>query len=266
MQYLASNFMLSASMTYFKNPCYHLLSVIFFLLLLPSGLATREEGEALLNWKNSLSPSSFLESWSSTNLNNLCNWTGITCNSEASVSEINLSQKQLQGTLAEFRFNLLPSLKTFTISRNNFTGPIPSDIGNSTELQYVDFSFNFLNGFIPYQVSHLQRLRALDLSYNLLEAPNWSEFLPIPSLTKLYLRSNNLASKFPGFISSCQSLTYLDLSHNFITGDLAQESVFNKMINLESFSIRNNSIQGPFSPSIFSLVKLRFLDLSRNNF
>lgn len=76
-----------------------------------------------------LSPS-FFDSWSLANLNNLCNWATITCTTAGSVYEIDLSYKQLSGTLASFGFTSFPNLNSFMIKDNYFTGPIPRDIKN----------------------------------------------------------------------------------------------------------------------------------------
>ncbi|KAL1826063.1 hypothetical protein ACET3Z_012841 [Daucus carota] len=252
-----------------QMPCY-LLLLVFFLSLLPSSLTIvstrRQEGEALVNWKNSLPPSSFLNYWSVTNLTSLCNWTGIVCNSAGSVSEINLSGKKLSGTLDMFGFTSFPNLKHFTITDNKFSGPIPAGIAYLEELQYLDFSSNNLNGSIPFQVSYLQKLLTLDLTDNHLEAPIWSLFFPMPFLSSMHLARNDLASKFPDFISSCLNLSYLDLSNNFFKGDLVSGSVFKNLHNLESLNIRHNSFEGLFPPTIFNLSKLKVLDLSKNKF
>ena len=127
-------------MVNFVKPCYPLLFV-FFLSLLQSILTT-QEGEALVKWKNSLAPSSFLDSWSLTNLDNLCNWTGITCNSAGSVSKINLFEKQLDGMLFEFGFTSFPNLNNLTLANNFFSGPIPSAIENLTQLQYLYLTYS----------------------------------------------------------------------------------------------------------------------------
>ena len=52
---------LRRNMAHFLKPS-HLLLFVFFLSLLQSILLTRPEGEALVKWKNSLAPSSFLDS------------------------------------------------------------------------------------------------------------------------------------------------------------------------------------------------------------
>ncbi|XP_063946265.1 receptor-like protein 36 [Daucus carota subsp. sativus] len=247
---------------------YHLLLLVFFSSLLPSILlATRREGEALVKWKNSLAPSSFLDSWSLSDLDNLCNWTGITCNSASSVSQINLSQKQLDGTLSEFGFTSFPNLENLTIRDNSFSGLIPPGIANLTQLQYLDLSYNYFSGSIPYEVSHLQRLRVLDLSYNEMQAPKWSDFSPMPFMSILNLRANHLVSKFPEFISNSFSLTFLDLGDNKFTADhLVLESEFTNLQNLETLFLDGNSFEGTFPPNIFRLSKLKYLSLSANKF
>ena len=108
-------------MAHFVRPS-HLLLFVFFLSSLESILATRQEGEALVKWKNSLAPSSFLHSWSLTNLENLCNWTGITCNSAGSVSEINLCEKQHQ----EQKHKLLCDGRRASSPLHSILGPSPT--------------------------------------------------------------------------------------------------------------------------------------------
>lgn len=137
--------MISRNMVHFEKP-YHLLLLVLFLSLLPFILTTlptaRLEGEALLKWKNSLTPSPFLDSWLLTSLTNLCNWTGIICDSAGLITEISLSRKELRGTLANFDFTSFPNLNRLTMTDNKFTGSIPPGIEYLTKLQYLDFSSN----------------------------------------------------------------------------------------------------------------------------
>lgn len=73
-------------MTIFHNPLVLILFHVIFISILPVSITSsrRTEGEALVKWKHSLLPSSSLNSWSLNNLENLCNWTGITCNTAGS--------------------------------------------------------------------------------------------------------------------------------------------------------------------------------------
>ena len=70
------------------------------------------------------------------------------------------------------------NFRIYKLSNNNFTCPIPPDIGNLTELQHLDFSSNKLTAAIPDQVSHLQTLRTLNLSDNQLGSSKLVRFFP----------------------------------------------------------------------------------------
>ncbi|KAA8550719.1 hypothetical protein F0562_002403 [Nyssa sinensis] len=250
--------------------------------------SVRTEAEALVEWKDGLS-SSFLNSWSLTNNGNLCNWTGIVCNTDGSISEINLSDANLTGTLTHFSFTSFPNLTRFDLNYNNlnesipstignlsnltfldlsinlFDGNIPREIGQLTELRYLGFFNNFLNGTIPYQVCNLQKVWYLDLGSNYLETPDWSKFSGMPLLTHLSFYLNELTLEFPDFIPNCWNLTYLDLSLNHFTGPIP-ESVFTNLGKLEYLNLTDNSFQGSLSLKISKLSKLKDLRLASNNF
>ncbi|CAL8178263.1 unnamed protein product [Prunus armeniaca] len=275
------------------KPTYLLLLLhIFLLALLPFKAISspKTQAEALLSWKNTFydAPPS-LTSWSLTNLNNLCNWYAIVCdqNSEQ-VSQIDLSNFNIDATLTDFNFAPFLNLTQFNLNGNNFGGPIPSAIGNLsklttldlgnnffgqeipveisklTKLKYLSFFNNSLTGAIPYQLFNLQNVQFLILGRNnfFFETPGWSKFSGMPSLTYLDLSGNYFHSVFPKFISERRNLTFLDLSENFLTGQIP-EQVFTNLGKLEYLNLTNNRFQGPL-PSNFP--KLKHLHLAQNNF
>ncbi|CAB4321745.1 unnamed protein product [Prunus armeniaca] len=275
------------------KPTYLLLLLhIFLLALLPFKAISspKTQAEALLSWKNTFydAPPS-LTSWSLTNLNNLCNWYAIVCdqNSEQ-VSQIDLSNFNIDATLTDFNFAPFLNLTQFNLNGNNFGGPIPSAIGNLsklttldlgnnffgqeipveisklTKLKYLSFFNNSLTGAIPYQLFNLQNVQFLILGRNnfFFETPGWSKFSGMPSLTYLDLSGNYFHSVFPKFISECRNLTFLDLSENFLTGQIP-EQVFTNLGKLEYLNLTNNRFQGPL-PSNFP--KLKHLHLAVNAF
>ncbi|GMN49040.1 hypothetical protein TIFTF001_018208 [Ficus carica] len=123
----------------------HLLILLLhdiLLLFLPFRTTStpRTQAEALLKWKNNLSSSpSTLNSWSLTNVNCLCNWTSIVCdNSTVEISQINLTNLNLTGTLDQFDFTPFQNITAFNLSNNNLLG---TRIGTC--------NFIFASGLLP---------------------------------------------------------------------------------------------------------------------
>lgn len=127
----------------FPNPGLVLLFnvVLFSLLPLKTTSSIQTQAEALLQWKSSLSfsPPS-LDSGSLSNLNNLCNWTSITCGgATGAVSQIDLSYGYLSGSIARFNFTPFANLTLFNLNSNNIDGSIPVAIGTLSKLVVLDF-------------------------------------------------------------------------------------------------------------------------------
>lgn len=270
-------------------------ALIFHILLLcflPSKIAAslQTEAEALVKWKNSLSPSlpSTLDSWSLNNMVDLCNWGAIVCDSKnTTVSEINLSGANLTGTLAGLDFTSVPNLTRLDLSYNKFNGTIPSDIVNLSklifldlgynsfngtlpaeldqlkELQYMSLYNNNLNGTIPYQVTNLRKVWHLDFGSNyFVNPPDWSKYSGMSSLTHLSLALNIFTSEFPSFILECRNLTFLDLSYNPIS--LIPESLYTGLQKLEYLNMSNCELEGHLSPNLSKLSGLKEIHLGVN--
>ncbi|KAF8388271.1 hypothetical protein HHK36_026937 [Tetracentron sinense] len=251
--------------------------------------SARTEAEALIKWKNTLSSSSSLNSWSLTNLKNHCNWAGIVCNNGGSITEINIRNFTLNGTLDQFNFTSLPNLNRFDLNFNNLNGSIPSRIANLSNLTFIDLGGNYftenipseigmlselrvlnlsennLVGEIPYQLSNLQKAWYFDLGQNSLESTDWSKFSSMPLLTHLSLSTNELTSEFPPFILSCRNLTFLDLSVNNLTGSLPGTLVTN-LGKIEYLNLTGNFFHGPLPVNLSKLSKLKHLFLGNNEF
>ncbi|XP_060210851.1 receptor-like protein 53 [Lycium barbarum] len=261
--------------------------LLHVLLLFSLPLRITSSAEALVKWKSNLSSASFLDSWSISNLRNFCNWTSIVCNAGGTISEINLSDAGLSGSLDQLDFTSFPSLTSFILNGNNISGSIPSNIGNAsmlnfldlsnnilegvipeeigklTQLEYLSFYNNNIDGVIPYQISNLQKLWYLDLGSNFLETPEWSKLRNMPMLTQLSFGYNELRLEFPEFVLRYHNLTYLDLPINHFDGSIP-ETVFTNLDKLEYLNLSSNSFQGKIPSSIGRLGILQQLDLRKN--
>ncbi|XP_019426217.1 PREDICTED: MDIS1-interacting receptor like kinase 2-like [Lupinus angustifolius] len=267
--------------------------LISFILPLKITASRITEAKALAKWKNSLTlplPPS-LTSWSLNNIDNLCSWHAITCdNTNTTVTEINLSSSNLNGTLYNLDCSSLPNITSFNLKGNNFSGSIPSAIGNFSkltfldlgdnyfgdtlpselgqlkELQYLSFYINNLNGIIPYQLINLPKVWYLDFASNyFISPPNWNQYSCMPSLTHLGLNYNLFTFEIPSFIVECQNLTYLDLSWNYFNGTIPK-SMYTNLKKIKTLYLFHNLFSGPIPVEIESLKEITKLDLSQNKF
>ncbi|KAM1044555.1 hypothetical protein ACFX2J_035465 [Malus domestica] len=280
---------------------YMLLLLSALPLVKTTSISPTKQAESLIKWKegfssSSSSPPSPLNSWSLTNLSSLCNWTAIVCTKTRTVSKIDLSNMQINGTLALFDFYLFPNLTHFNLSGNYFRGPIPSAIGNLSSLttldlgnkfyeethnqfsgpipdniglisglQHIDLSWNLLEGKIPPSIGKLRELRSLDLSYNSLNSSIPSEFGLCTNLTYLSLSSNKLNGELPLSLSNLKNLVELRLDNNLFIGQILPSLVSN-WTELVSLYLQDNSFSGTISAEIGLLTQLQHLSLYSNEF
>ncbi|CAL2255010.1 unnamed protein product [Prunus armeniaca] len=222
-----------------------------------------------------------------------------------SLEFLSLSDNKLHGLIPRSIFEL-ENLRNLGLSSNQLSGNIIDF--QSCSLSLLDLSSNNLSGNLEFEkFSKLQSLRALNLSFNHLSLSfNHLSNNTWPQLEALDLSSCNI-SEFPYFLRSSQnlgslflshkriqadipkwlldlgkdSLSYLGLSHNSLTGTVGQL----RWKNLQYLDLRNNSLQGelpipPLSsyyffisnnqfigempPTICNLSMLQILDLSNN--
>lgn len=183
----------------------------------------------------------------------------------------------------------LGSLKNISLAGNNFSGSIPDTISGLRSIQSLDLSHNSffgevppslmklmglvslnlsLNGFakrIPKGFELMANLEVLDLHGNKFDGNLDSEFFLLTTATHVDLSGNLLVSsqqqKFLPGIS--ESVKYLNLSHNQLTGSLVGEAqVF---ANLKVLDLSSNQLSGEL-PGFNFVYDLEVLKLSNNRF
>ena len=113
------------------------------------------------------------------------------------------------------------------MNNNNFTGNIPSEIKNLTNLNKLWLQNNFLSGNIPPEIGDLNKLTSLQLYKN-----NFSGSIPVwfnnLSVLSNFNVSYNTISEIPD-LSGLQNITYFSAKYNNLTfGDLENipENIF----------------------------------------
>ncbi|XP_019255190.1 PREDICTED: receptor-like protein 12 [Nicotiana attenuata] len=150
----------------------------------------------------------------------------------------------------------------------NFSGHIPSNLGNLTDLIHLDLSFNNFTGSIPL-FHKAKKLNHIDLSNNngpLSSAQTQlSVLLFLPSLQFLSIQKSHLRGKVHEFSNASSSvLETLDLSNNHLNGSIPRSIFILK--RLSELSLSSNSFSGTINiEAIKGLPKLTNLDLSYNN-
>ncbi|KAJ0722216.1 putative leucine-rich repeat-containing, plant-type, leucine-rich repeat domain superfamily [Helianthus annuus] len=229
----------------------------------------------LIQLKNNLiDHANRLSSWVG---NDCCSWSGVVCNNiTGNVQEIRLrgpddtkdeleeaSKQMLGGTISPSVTKLL-QLTYFDLSSNDFgLIPIPDFIGSFQNLRYLNISKSQFSGEIPHQLGNLSTLRILDLHDDPLSVNLYSKglkwLMDLKELQYLDVGGIDLAKASDWF----QNLESIDLAYNQLTGTIP-DSVGSLHL-LKTLQMNINQLTGSIPDTIGGLSSLNFLDLSYNN-
>jgi Leucine-rich repeat (LRR) protein len=157
----------------------------------------------------------------------------------------------------------LTQLLSLTLAENEFEGHMPPSLG-SLPLLELNLSYNNLNGSIPKEIfrSGPTMVKCI-LSYNNLQGPIPQEIGNLQQVTDLEFSSNNLTGEIPSDLGRCVGLLVLQIDRNFLTGNISMS-----LGNLKSLSLLNlshNNLSGFIPTDLSQLQHLTQLDLSYNN-
>jgi hypothetical protein len=134
-----------------------------------------------------------LSSWSFAN--STCSWFVTTCDAAGHVTELNLPNSCLNGTLGAFCSTALQNLTSINLKRNNLVDAIPANI-QFLILTILDLSYNNLFRAIPYELSKLPMIVRLCLGNNHLTNPEYAKLSPTSTLKLLFLANNHRDGTF----------------------------------------------------------------------
>ncbi|AES64029.1 LRR receptor-like kinase [Medicago truncatula] len=272
-----------------------------------STLCIKEERVALLKIKKDLKdPSNCLSSWVG---EDCCNWKGIECDNQTGhvqkfelrrylictktinilsspsfggkinpsladlkhLSHLDLSYSDFEGAPIPEFIGYLNMLNYLDLSNANFTGMVPTNLGNLSNLHYLDISspYSSLWARDLSWLSALSSLRYLDMNFvNITNSPHelFQVVNKMSYLLELHLASCNLGALPPSspFLNST-SLSVLDLSGNHFNSSIPSW-MFN-MSTLTDLSLSSTSLtrRMPSMLGRWKLCKLQFLYLSYNS-
>ncbi|KAJ7968205.1 Receptor-like protein [Quillaja saponaria] len=158
----------------------------------------------------------------------------------------------------------LSSLTSFNTWHCKFFGSIPAQLGNLKHLIKLLLYGNHFSGRVPSSVRNLTKLRVLNLGSNQLTGPLPPQILNLSELTELYLAYNNFQGSIPSSIVDLYNLELLDLSHNEFSGTL-QFEIFSKFKNLTNLVLSNNKLSLLINETIPNVAFPKFQQLGLNS-
>ncbi|XP_031131508.1 receptor-like protein 9a [Ipomoea triloba] len=96
-----------------------------------------------------------------------------------------------------YKGKVLKYMSGINLSFNNFTGPIPHEMGYLSNIHTLNLSHNHFTGSIPTTFSNLKQIECLDLSHNRLNGQIPQDLIELHFLSIFSVAFNNLSGKIP---------------------------------------------------------------------
>ena len=189
-------------------------------------------------------------------------WHGVSTDSGGRVTELILTENNLRGPLPT-GLGQLTNLSVLNLSRNQLTDSVPPELGQLTNLSELILAFNKLTGEIPPELGQLTNLLHLELSENPLTGEIPPELGQLARLERLLIWFTEVTGEIPPELGQLTNLRELQLVDNFsLTGRIPPE--LGQLPNLEQLLLINNDLTGEIPPELGQLTSLRTLVLSSN--
>ncbi|KAF2302182.1 hypothetical protein GH714_033634 [Hevea brasiliensis] len=235
---------------------------------IPSALGSLSNLEILRLEQNQLSGSIPMEIGNLTNLkqlrldeNQLVGALPSELGNLVDLSQLDVSSNYLTGELSQ-SYAKLKSLNFFAVAGNSLTGPIPKFIARWTSLTNLYLIGNDFEGGLPHEIfdmSNLEYLLVSDLRNSSFSFPQQANMTNIYTLV---LRNCSISGYIPEYIGNWSSLEYLDLSFNYLTGQIPESF---KNLSLNEMFLTRNLLNGKIPLWIPNIVQSKG-DFSDNNF
>ncbi len=190
-------------------------------------------------------------------------WYGVTTDDDGSVTGLDLAGNALLGGPIPTEIGNLTNLTHLDLGWNGLSGSIPPQIGNLTNLTYLGLGNSSLSGSIPTEIGNLTNLTHLNLGRSSLSGSIPPQIGSLTNLTWLDLGSNSLSGSIPTEIGNLTNLTRLDLGYNGLSGSIPPQ--IGNLTNLTVLYLGSNSLSGSIPTEIGNLTGLLHFDLGSNS-
>ncbi|KAK9185580.1 hypothetical protein WN943_025936 [Citrus x changshan-huyou] len=157
------------------------------------------------------------------------------------ISNIGCLQQFLSRPYPSRNQNISASLMHLNLSRNAFSGSIPSSFADMKMLKSLDISYNQLTGAIPERMAMgCFSLEILALSNNSLQGHIFSKKFNLTNLKRLQLDGNKFTGEIPESLSKCYLLGGLYLSDNHLFSKIPRW--LGSLLALQDIIMPNNNL------------------------
>ncbi len=188
-------------------------------------------------------------------------WYGVRTDANGSVTELDLEDNGLSGTLTP-RLGELAQLRRLVLEGNGITGRVPPELGNLGNLTRLSLRRNSLEGPIPAELGGLAMLDSLDLFDTGVSGAIPPELGNLGALTNLALGWNELSGEIPPELGRLDNLLYMNLSLNQLTGTIPPE--LGDLDSIELLSVSRNDLTGEIPVELGQLETIERLYLYDN--
>ncbi|KAI3456138.1 hypothetical protein Pfo_012801 [Paulownia fortunei] len=230
--------------------------LLISLVFLAESSSTCNSSDQALLAKAFASVSGFNISWFFNNSQANC--------SSPPISEIQLSSRNLSGTISWKFLKNMAQLRTIDLSNNSLTGSVSPLLWFLPSLAEINLSKNRLGGAVGLPKPGLLKsspVRKINLSFNRFK--NFTYLSDFPNLNFLNLSHNDFQAVFPFWFTNLTNLESLDISGCNVSGNLKPISGLQLLKYLD---ISRNHFTGNFPADFPPLDSLKFLNISFNNF
>ena len=144
------------------------------------------------------------------------------------MQNLQLEVNMLTGPIPDEIYKLMTDLERLYLWQNEFTGTIPTYVGQLTNMYDFDYGINQLTGTIPSEIGLLINVEYMYFGWNLLSGSLPSELANADRLIWLWLNDNQFTGSIPTELATLQYSENIRFFNNngFVTVIPSKSSVF----------------------------------------
>lgn len=202
----------------------------------------------------------------------LAEWAGVETDAEGRVVGLRLRGFGLAGPVPSVLGDL-SELRTLDLASNQLYGPLPPELGKLQQLEVLDVGWNVsdnaaelsgagITGPLPLEMGDMANLREARFAFNRIDGAIPRSLGNLARLEHLDISENNLTGAVPSELGQARALRELRLNNNSLSGALP--GTLGGLTDLELLDVANNTLDGPLPPELGQLTNLQVLQASGN--